>query len=206
MSTKIYDAYKVTGTIHELMRLLIALRDLHIDQSIANYQRFSGVFKETEFKGIIEKDETLKSLSENFMGEFILADIIRKLIDRGLNTPLNIGASAVVYFDKKDIYVKFFGLSRLEDGPVKNADFLQDYHYQNSVDQSNYDWDVEKWETMSPGRQKELTKDWDKRRETWDRIIGDGPFYEKGLVFDFVPSGYPMTLMCKKILGQKTDS
>ena len=40
MSTKIYDAYKVTGTIHELMRLLQGLREPHIDQSIAN---FSGV-------------------------------------------------------------------------------------------------------------------------------------------------------------------
>jgi len=205
MSTKIYDAYKVTGTIHELMRLLGALRELHIDQSIENFKKFSGVFKETEFKGIIEKDETLESLSENFAGEFILEDIIRKFIDKGLNTPLNISASAVVYFDKKDIYVKFFGMSRLENGPIKNADFLEDYHYQNSSDQSNYDWDVEKWEKMTPKRQKELTKDWEERRETWDRIIGDGPFYEKGLVFDFVPSGYPMTLMCKKILGHKTD-
>lgn len=205
MSTKIYDAYKVTGTIHELMRLLIALRELHIDQSIANYKRFAGVFKKDEFK-FLEKDETLESLSENFMGEFILEDIIRKEIDRGFNTPLNISASAVVYFDDKNIYVKFFGLSRLENGPIKNADFLEDYHYQNSADQSNYDWDVEKWENMTPKRQKELTKDWEERRETWDRIIGDGPFYERGLVFDFVPSGYPMTLMCKKILGKNPDN
>jgi len=118
MSTKIYDAYKVTGTIHELMRLLQGLRELHIDQSIANYKRFSPGFKEAEFKGIIEKDETLESLSENNLGEYILSDIIRKLIDRGQNTPLNISASAVVYFDKENIYVKFFGLSRLENGPI----------------------------------------------------------------------------------------
>jgi len=205
MSTKIYDAYKVTGTIHELMRLLQGLRELHIDQSIANYKRFSRGFKEAEFKGIIEKDETLESLSENNLGEYILSDIIRKLIDRGQNTPLNISASAVVYFDKENIYVKFFGLSRLENGPIKNADYLQDYHYQNSVDQSNFDWDVEKWENMTPERQKELEEDWEERRETWDRIIGDGPFYEKGLVFDFVPAGYPMILMCKRILNKNPD-
>jgi len=203
MSTKIYNAYRVKGSINQLMDLLKKLKEMHVSQSIATYKMFGRNFLEKDFKGILEKDETLESLSENFMGEFILEDIIRKICSRSMNEPLNIDASAVVYFEKGNIYVVFFGLSRNEMGLIRGSDFLEDYHYQNQVDQSNYDWEQEKWNEMSPERQKELTDDWNERRDVWDRLVGDGPFYENGLLFDFVPAGYPMTLMCKEILNRK---
>ena len=55
MSTKIYNAYKLTGTIHELMELLKNIRKIHIGISINLYKRYSASFEEKEFKGIIRE-------------------------------------------------------------------------------------------------------------------------------------------------------
>lgn len=90
MSTKIYDAYKVTGTIHELMDLLKRIRKLHIEISINLYKTHSRTFKQKDFNGIIEKDETIETLCDNFAGEYILEKIIKFIKDKRLNDPLNV--------------------------------------------------------------------------------------------------------------------
>ena len=149
MSTKIYNAYRVKGTIHDLMEVLKAIREIHEQYIVQIFKKYSGTFDPKDYKGIIDKEETLSSLAEEYFGEFIIEKIIRAEIERGLNTPLNVGASAVVYFHKKKIYVVFFGLSNTENAIVRTNVFLEDYHYQSSCDQSNYDWEKEKWEEMS---------------------------------------------------------
>jgi hypothetical protein len=203
MSTKIYNAYRVKGTVHDLMEVLKAVRELHKQYIEQVYKKCGKYFNPEDYKGIIDKNETLESLAENDFGDYILEKIIREEIRRGLNTPLNVDASAIVYFYKRKIYVIFFGLSNQLNAIVRTNSFLEDYHYQNSCDQSNYDWEKEKWNEMSIERQKELAKDWREREKAWDKMIGDGPFYENGLLFEFVPSGYPMTQLCQKILGHK---
>ena len=203
MSTKIYNAYKVKGSINDLMDLLKKIRKIHEEFIVQVYKRYSGTFKVENYKGIIEKDETLETLANDSFGDFILEKIIRAETDKGINTPLNIDASAVVYFYKKKIYVVFFGLPRQVLNTLNQCPILEDYHYQNSGDQSNYNWEKEKWEEMPIERQKALAKDWRERQKAWDAMIGEGPFYENGLLFEFVPSGYPMTLICQQILGKK---
>ena len=205
MSTKIYNAYRVKGTIQDLMEVLKAVREIHKQYIEQTYKKFSGTFNPKDYKGIIDKEETLGSLAATPFGDYILEKIIREEIQNGVNTPLNVDASAVVYFYKKKIYVVFFGLSNQLNTIVRTNSFLEDYHYQNSCDQSNYDDEKEKWDEMPKERQRVLAKDWKERQKAWDIMIGDGPFYENGLLFDFVPSGYQMTLLCQKILGTKTD-
>lgn len=205
MSTKIYNAYRVKGTIHDLMEVLKAVREIHKQYIEQTYKKFASVriFDPKDYKGIIDKEETLNSLAADYCGDFTLEKIIRENIRKGRNEPLNVDASAVVYFDKKKIYVVFFGLSNQLNTIVRTNSFLEDYHYQNSCDQSNYDYEKEKWNEMPKERQKALAKDWREREKLWDKMIGDGPFYENGLLFEFVPTGYPMTLLCQKILGIK---
>lgn len=203
MSTKIYNAYRVKGSIHDLMDLLKKIRNIHKEFIIEVYKRYVGSFDPKDYKGIIDKPETLATLADHDFGEFLLEKIIRAETERGFNTPLNVDASAVVYFYKKKIYVVFFGLPRQVLNTLHQCPILEDYHYQNSCDQSNYNWEKEKWEEMPIERQKALAKDWKERQRLWDQLIGEGPFYENGLQFEFVPSGYPMTLICQQILGKK---
>ena len=81
---------------------------------------------------------------------------------------------AVVYFHKDNVYVQFFGaygaMSRV--GKTLNKRF-SDFHYQDQVDQSNYDWDKEKWEDMTEERQNGLDDEWSKRKEVWEEIFID---------------------------------
>jgi hypothetical protein len=112
MSTKIYNAYRVKGSIHDLMDLLKKIRNIHKEFIVEVYKRYAGTFDPKDYKGIIDKPQTLKSLAEEDFGDFLLEKIIRAETERGFNTPLNVDASAVVYFYKKKIYVIFFGLPR----------------------------------------------------------------------------------------------
>ena len=203
MSTKIYNAYRVKGSIHDLMDLLKKIRNIHKEFIVEVYKRYTGTFDPKDYKGIIDEPQTLKSLAEEDFGDFLLEKIIRAETERGFNTPLNVDSNAVVYFYKKKIYIIFFGLPRQVLDTLKQCPILEDYHYQNQCDQSNYNWEKEKWEEMPKERQRALAKDWRERGRLWDKMIGEGPFYENGLQFEFVPSGYPMTLICQQILGKK---
>jgi len=81
------------------------------------------------------------------------------------------------YFNDIDEYSKL----------IKNIS--DDYHYQNSTDMSNYDWDKEDWNTMSKERQDELEKDWEERCEIWEELMGDRTFVENGFLYEIVDGG-----------------
>ena len=161
------------------MDLLKKIRNIHKEFIVEVYKRYSGTFEPENYKGIIEKEETLKTLAENPFGNYLLEKIIRAETDRGFNTPLNVDASAIVYFHKSKIYVIFFGLPRQVLNTLNQCPILEDANQ----------------------KAKSSCKRWKERERLWDQLIGDGPFYENGLYFGFVPDGYPMTLICQQILG-----
>ena len=193
MSTKIYNAYKFLGKTNEIIPMLKDIKKIYLNdvkEMLIKYANISFSKKEYDF---LDNDYLLKELPS-----YYLSDILESIMRKGYNVPLNIQSSAMVYFHKDDIYIQFFGLKSKYYDKYKNI--LIDFHYQNQVDQSNYDWDKEKWDEMTTERQKELEDDWDHRKEVWDEIITDGTFSENGLSFDFNPIGYMLTYFCEEVL------
>jgi hypothetical protein len=195
MSTKIYNAYKYNDTLCSLINNLKKIRILYQNDKI------DYISKLEDLEVVTENDEKvlLKDLPDNILGEMHLKNFLENIIKRGYNEPLNIQASAVVYALKSDLYVQFFGI---KSDYIKHISNLEDFHYQNNTDMSNYDWDTEKWEDMSEERQQELENDWTNRKNIWDEIFNnnnDTPG-ESGLCFDFHPSDYNMILFCNRIL------
>jgi len=193
MSTKIYNAYKFLGKTSEIIPMLKDIKKIYLDDVKNTMVKFSEVKFYKENYSFLTDDSMLKDLPSYHLS-YILEDIMKK----GYNEPLNIQASSMVYFHKDDIYIQFFGLKINHFDKYK--DILIDFHYQNQSDQSNYDWDKEKWNDMSPERQKELEDDWDHRKEVWDEIITDFTFSENGLSFNFNPCDYMLTDFCREVL------
>jgi len=193
MSTKIYNAYKFLGKTNEIIPMLKDIKKIYLNdvkEMLIKYANISFSKKEYDF---LDNDYLLKELPS-----YYLSDILESIMRKGYNVPLNIQSSAMVYFHKDDIYIQFFGLKSKYCDKYKNI--LIDFHYQNQVDQSNYDWDKEKWDEMTTERQKELEDDWDHRKEVWDEIITDTTFSENGLSFNFNPTNYMLTYFCGEIL------
>jgi len=193
MSTKIYNAYKFLGKTSDIIPMLKDIKKVYIDdvkEILIKYANISFSKKEYDF---LDNDYLLKDLPS-----YYLSDILESIMKKGYNIPLNIQSSAMIYFHKDDIYIQFFGLKTKYFEKYK--DVLIDFHYQNQVDQSNYDWDKEKWNEMTTERQKELEDDWDHRKEVWDEIITDTTFSENGLSFNFNPTNYMLTYFCGEIL------
>ena len=205
MSTKIYNAYRFDGNIEELMSILKEIKKEYIELTKniligLNYNAIKFTKKRYPF---LESDITIKELKDSSFGEFILQDIIEKEKQRGEYNPFNIDASVVVYFCESKIYFQFFGLPRDYQSLIvkKYKTKFKDYHYQNSTDQSNYNWKKEDWNKMSKERQKELEDEWEERYRIWEKILPDwsSPI-DHGLLFDFMPSGYKFSEFCKTIL------
>lgn len=205
MSTKIYDAYKYNGSLSSLISFLKDIREKYIEEKIDVFSKL-GHIKITK-KYVPELNEmipdlengeiTLNELSENPMGDMIFSSFLEKMMKLGYNMPINIQASAVIYGHNNDIYVQFFGVDRKY---YKDNDKLIDFHYQNSTDMSNYDWDEEKWEDMTEERKMELENDWNNRRKIWSEIITDyDTFGESGLIFNFNPDDYKILRFCQKV-------
>jgi hypothetical protein len=189
MSTKIYDAYKYEGNLSSLLNSLKEIRHLYQEDKIELLSSLDNLEIE------VEKDKKIKliNLHEEILGEIYLSRFLEKRISIGYNEPTNIQASAVIYPHNNDIYVKFFGIKNKFIDDIKE---FKDFHYQNQVDMSNYDWDKEDWDKMTKERQDELEEDWDNRCRIWEEILGDDTFGEAGFTFDFHPSGYNLTLFC----------
>lgn len=192
MSTKIYDAYKYNGNLHSLLNQLKETRKEYQEEMI-NVLSF---FDKLEIEVENGKKVMVKDLQDEMLGELFFGDYLEKRMKIGYREPQNISASVVLYPYKDDIYLHFFGLKRKY---VDKIDGLTDFHYQNQSDMSNYNWEEEKWENMSEKRQNELEKDWDKRSEIWDEVLGYNTPSESGFCFEFHPHGYQMSEFCRKI-------
>lgn len=186
MSTKIYDAHKFLGKTSEIIPMLKDIKKIYLNdvkEMLIKYANISFSKKEYNF---LDGDYLLKELPSYYLSN-ILESIMKK-----------VQSSSMIYFHKDDIYIQFFGLKSKYYEKYKNI--LIDFHYQNQVDQSNYDWDKEKWDEMTSERQKELEDDWDHRKEVWDEIITDDTFSENGLSFNFNPDNYMLTYFCGEVL------
>jgi len=192
MSTKIYDAYKYEGNLHSLLNQLKEIRKEYQEEKI----ELLSIFGKLEIEVENGKKVMLKDLDNEILGHMFFGDYLEKRMKIGYNEPQNISASVVMYPYKDDIYLQFFGL---HSKYINKIDNLRDYHYQNQTDQSNYDWDKEKWKDMSEERQKELEEEWDEREKVWDEILGDNTPSESGFFFEFHPHGYHMSEFCRKI-------
>ena len=141
MSTKIYNAYKWNGNIYSLLEFLQELKPKVWQHKLDFLKNYTGSF-----------DEVLEEM--------------KKVMWVGLNNPLNVSSSAVVYFYKRKIFVQFFDVhhSFLED------ERLQDFHYQNQVDMPD----------------NVTNRHWNYRCKVWDAIFKTGVPSEDGLTFGII--------------------
>jgi len=204
MSTKIYNAYIFDGTINELINILKNIREEyeeHAKKTLLGLSYFHVNFTKKRYP-FLESDMTMKELKESSFGEFTLEDIIIKEKSRNEHHPFNIDASSVVYFFEDKLYVQLFGLPRdFQKDIINKYTQFRDYHFQNSTDQSNYDWEKESWSKMSDERQKELEDEWDERDRVWENILpGWSAPSDHGLIFEFTPTR--LSMFCSDVLRE----
>lgn len=203
MSLKVYNAYKYNGELYNLINQLKDIRKEYLEEKkvfISNFGNY--IIKKSEVK-FLEKDTKISELCDDPMGDCILGDYLKHVMLIGDNVPLNIQSSIVIYPHKTGIYLQVFGLDKKYISKINN---LQDFHYQNQVDMSNYDWDTEKWDLMDSERQKELELDWENRKNIWNDIIRDNDtFSESGFYFDFHPHDYKLSYFCYQVLDLIKD-
>ena len=203
MSTKIYNAFIFNGSGEELITILKEIKSEY-------YELLKNKLTKLNFGWILTKkrypflpsDVNWKEFKALDFSDYLLEDIIEKEKKIGEHHPLNIDASVVVYFCEDKIFLQFFGLPNDFQKLVLNKyTQFKDYHYQNSTDQSNYDWDKEPWESMTKERQLELENEWNERYRIWNKIMpGYSAPSENGLYFEFAPINYQLNVLCHDIL------
>lgn len=206
MSTKIFNAFKFSSNLDELISILKEIKELYnqicLDKIISLFKSYNYEFEKERYP-FLESGITVGELKNDGMSNFILSDIFEHEYKINEHHPLNINASVVVYSFENKIYVQFFGLYERELKYLikKYEKLFEDYHYQDSTDMSNYDWDKEKIENMSPEKVKELEEDWKERKRIWDNIL---PYYsapsECGLSFDVSPNGHDLVKFSQNVL------
>jgi hypothetical protein len=182
MSTKIYNAYKFNGDHKDIIYLCKNLSKLFVDDCIQKINQ-----KESFIIRSVRDKRTRKQRKRKYpLYHIELIDFLNDIIKEGYRHPLNFEASIVVYLHEKNIYMQFFGCEKLiKKDNFKYKDSLEDFHYQNQVDMSNYDEDKEPWNEMSEKRQLELEEDWEKRKEIWNEILGGSAYpVQNGLVYE----------------------
>jgi hypothetical protein len=178
MSTRIYDAYKVTkGGFSTILRIRDVLN--------ADYEKyvlhFLEAYKNTLVKNIrlkngcmrtrTNKDKKLSELDALDL-QFVLEDVSRA----EWNHPLNFSAGMVLYYYQRKFYLQFFGTGRYWNTfdkciePFIRRKLIMDFHYQDQTDRPE---DISR-------------KDYERRGRIWDRIFGatDIPACA-GFVYDF---------------------
>lgn len=204
MSTKIYNAFIFNGNTEELMSILKDIKSEYYEflkKKLTNLNFSKWILEKKRYR-FLEKDYTWQEFKQSEFPEYVLEDIMHIENKRGEWHPLNIQASAVVYHCEDKVYVQFFGFDRdFQKIQLDKYNQFQDYHYQNSTDMSNYDWDEEPWDSMTEERQNELEKEWEERYRVWEKIMPDWSIpSESGLVYEFAPIGYKLNCLCNDIL------
>jgi len=107
------------------------------------------------------KEDNDKKLNTplNEMPYYDLQYVLQGFIDQNMNDPLNFEASIVLFENRGNIYVQFFGFERYADeyfaSLVKDG-ILADWHYQNQTDDDDIPEDEEEeresmWDEIYPG-------------------------------------------------------
>lgn len=164
MSTKIYDAYKYHGKIEELPEVLhkIMIEFANGGEFKRILMGYNNPYEIINLKRGEKETKYLKDISN--IWDF--QDFLETKEGKAFKEDFDLVAT--VHFDKGNIYCMFFNVPyRL----IESNELFTDYHYQDSSDMSNYDEREEPWRLMTEERIIELEKEWDNRRDTWDRIF-----------------------------------
>lgn len=159
MSTKIYHAYRYTGSLHQLTQFLADLRATLKN----NYVAFvAKAWAPTDFDYITFTEDLGKLLQGG-----------RKVGEIAGVPMINPACSAVVYpvriGRQNTLLVQFFGFSGGELGKSLPASWFKDFHYQNSSD------------TDVPERE------WSRRKRVWDKVFKSSDIpAEVGLSVDLI--------------------
>ena len=173
MSTKIYDAYKVEKKIKELLPIFIEIAPKIKEICKRNYLK--DIYELAVFDFDKNDKKTFEELKEYYFKEYSK--------DR-----FNNGLLAMLFPQKKDTYMLFFGKTSLVKEINKNIE-LVDFHYQNSTDKPD---DIHEDE-------------WIDRLAVWDKILGGDGYgrpIDYGLQFTFAeknPAQYYDFLATKNI-------
>ena len=178
MSTKIYDAYRYTGTLDSLFQNLLEMKKQYFEHCFRTLDDFSEapvvslkvllenarIWKDFVDRCMKKPDEMTKIKELNALD---LANFLEFMVKSRRCSPLNLEASVVICPFKKKLYAVFFG----REIPLIDESRWVDFHYQNSTD-----------------RPKEVSqRQWNHREEVWDAIAERGAsFVDDGLVFRFV--------------------
>jgi hypothetical protein len=167
MSTKIYNAYKYTGSLDELMSDLQKIRQEYsfsktfmiatknhkckilntIDKGL--YTDFLNKYKKYSLDNIEEDSVADKEI--NTLPCYVLEVFLENMSKTNYNHELNISASAAVYSHLGILYVQFFGYTP----NIRKYKKFKDFHYQNQTD-----------------RAKSITKkEWEHREKVWNSIF-----------------------------------
>jgi hypothetical protein len=171
MSTKIYDMYKYHRNISELMVWLKKFRRAYERTATReiSFMLGSGAWRPESDRGPLYGES-------GHLNYFVLMDMLKAEIKRGMNEPFNINFSAVVYPHKRTLFVQFFGLdfglryySKWLRQHIDNNDKFEDYSY---------------WDNTDPPDGISYST-WRKRGKLFDRIFSKFHFFNSnGLVYE----------------------
>lgn len=165
MSTQIYDAYKFVGngkdkpTLDDVYKFLTGIKKTIVDfySHEAAKQEVIDLHK-VYYKAKLYRD-----------ADYTKTEFFQKYATLGYE---NVNENCVVIAHKGELYIKFFIGFNFRDlkAKISRSKKLQDFHYQNSSD----------------GPSDMTKKEWNERKKTWDRILGDNTtFGQCGFVFKF---------------------
>ena len=163
MSTKIYEAWKVNDlSMDELMQFFHTIRNDYFKSCVEFVRKVKG---DDDFGTVADELRTSMNSSE-----------------RGC---YNFGASIMVYFNKGEMYIQFFGMDFTDSPALKELvdNHLTDYHYQNQSD-AYYDFEFDEGK-ITEAERDEKEVEYEQRKIVWDEIYGNRwrP-NECGLVFE----------------------
>lgn len=173
MSTKIYNAYKFAGGMHELLQ---HLRDFRPNWHKIQIEQLTAIVRRGAC-GLVANSKSLESdLQDKIRAQSTSA--FPKHTDE-----FDVRGSAVVYVAKRAIIVQLF-MQPIPVAVLIDSRF-SDFHYQDQSDPS-YVYD-EGYNELPESCKKALAAEWSYRKRTWNTIFSNGldSPAEAGLSYDF---------------------
>lgn len=159
MSTKIYNAYRYTGSLHQLTQFLFELR-----------AELKNNFVARAAESWAPKDFSYGEFVEGLEKMFRRGAVVDIVADVAMGNP---ACSATVYpvrlRGRDALLVQFFGFFGGELGKILPASWFKDFHYQNQTD------------TDVPARE------WVRRKQVWGKVFKTAHTpAEAGFNFDLI--------------------
>jgi hypothetical protein len=173
MSTKIYYGYKYNGTMEELFKDLVPIRDKYREQvkdlytlCIERTTVDDGVcdIKDIGFNGV-------RGMKYKEFDEYHWVGFFEAWIKRGLKEALNTLASIMIFPFEDSIYLIPY-INQEYDGSLHEMEGIRD-----RIEYFGY------WNNTDPDENCS-EEEWDERARIWDAILGYSPVRDYGFVFE----------------------